>query len=815
MRRNGSRWLVILTALALGFAWACGTSARMGGGDAGRTRTLGRAPAIIDNDDRMDANNLDMVVTNHGSIAFDLLMGNAGLVYPKATTHTVVFAGGIWIAASVGGQLRAAIGEYSQEFVPGPMLGGTFQPDQPAFRNYRVERGGAGYSDYLLYAVPQGAPVDAQGDPLLYGDVTIWSVFNDADPGLHTNDAGGTDPLGVEVQQTVFAFNRAGPLGNVIFVKWKLMNKGGNTLQDAYVSVWSDPDLGGFADDLVGCDTTLGLGYCYNATNSDGQYGSSPPAVGFQLLRSPVVERSPGVYDTLGLAAFSKYINGTDPTSPYEAYNYMRGLHADGTPMHEYDDPAQPITTFAVSGDPVMGTGWLDSNPADRRMQLSSGPFTMAAGDTQEVVAAILVGQGADRLSSVTELRSIAAVIEGYPFEPVPVLSISAPAEETVGEGQTLAFTVTSHDPEGTASLSASGLPLGATFSDLGDGTGRFEWTPGFDQAGAYTVTFTAHGTDGSTAAAVTVIYVLNVNRKPVADPRGPYTAFVGVPVSFDGSGSSDPDGDLLSYFWEFGDDVTGTGPAPSHAYAFQGLYGVALRVSDGLLTDIATTTAEIVERFSARAFTAGGNRTIRLSAGKPQWCVEIEPVGRSFGISFVDPATIVMISPGTGIVDRIGAIAGKTAVGADRDGNGIEELTVCFAKDALRELFSEVQGKQSIPVTIEGVVATGGEFRAALDVAVIASGGPLAASVDPNPLSGGGTLRFLTRTPGRITVSLFDPGGRLVRRVWESAAAGPGLHRVPLDGRDAAGRALGSGVYFYRIETTEGIATGHLLILK
>jgi PKD repeat protein len=815
MRRNGSRWLLVLVAAALVPVWASGISARVGRGDTGRTRPPGRAPAIVDNDDRMDANSLDMVVTNHGSFAYDLLTGNAGLVYPKGSGHTVVFAGGIWIAATVGGQLRTAIGEYFQEYVPGPMSGGTYQADRPEFRNYRIGQGGAGYSDYLLYAVPQGAPVDAQGIPLLYGDATIWSVFNDADPAIHTNHAGSTAPLGIEVQQTVFALNRPGPLGNVIFVKWKLRNKGANTLQDAYVSVWSDPDVGGYTDDIVGCDTTLALGYCYNATNSDEQYGSSPPAVGFQLLRSPVVERSPGVYDTLGLVAFSKYINGTDPMSPQETYNYMRGLHADGTPVHEYDDPAQPITTFVTSGDPVSGTGWLDSNPADRRMQLATGPFTMAPGDTQEVVTAILVGRGTDRLGSITELRSIAAVIEGYPIEPAPVLSIDAPAEKTVGEGQDLAFPVTSHDPAGTALLSFSGVPLGATFTDHGDGTGSFQWTPGYNQAGTYTVTFTAHGTDGSTVDAVTVIHVLDVNRKPVADAGGPYVAYVGVPVLFDGSVSLDPDGDPLSYVWNFGDDASGAGPTPSHAYAIPGLYGIALSVSDGLLTDVATTTADIVERFSARAFTAAGNRTIRLAAGKPQWCVQIEPVGRSFDVSSVDPASIVMISVGTGMVDRITAIAGKASVGADRDGNGIEELTVCFAKDDLRQLFSELQGKQSVPVTVEGVVVTGGEFRAALDVAVIASGGPLAASVEPNPFSAGGTLRFLTRIPGRVTVSLFDSGGRLVRKVWESAEVGPGLHRVPLNGRDAAGRALGSGVYFYRIEAPGGIATGRVLLLR
>src|SRR6185503_4421120 len=107
----------------------------------------------------------------------------------------------------------------------------------------------------------------------------MWAVYNDADPSRHTNDAGNSTPLGVEIQQTTFAFNRQGPLGNIVFLRWQIINKGANQLDSAFVSVWSDTDLGGAADDLVGCDTTLSLGYTYNSTNNDQLYGASPPAV--------------------------------------------------------------------------------------------------------------------------------------------------------------------------------------------------------------------------------------------------------------------------------------------------------------------------------------------------------------------------------------------------------------------------------------------------------------------------------------------------------------------------------------------------------
>src|SRR5690606_26581214 len=65
------------------------------------------------------------------------------------------------------------------------------------------------------------------------------------------------------------------------------------------------------------------------------------------------------------------------------------------------------VTTFAVSGDPVTQTGWVDESAADRRFMMSAGPFTMAPGDTQEVVAAVIVAQGADPLNSIIALKEV------------------------------------------------------------------------------------------------------------------------------------------------------------------------------------------------------------------------------------------------------------------------------------------------------------------------------------------------------------------------------------------------------------------------
>jgi hypothetical protein len=249
----------------------------------------------------------------------------------------------------------------------------------------------------------------------------LWSVFNDLNPALRTNRAASTLPLGIEVRHKTFAAYRYGALERTVFLEWKILNRGLDPLTDAYVAIWSDPDLGGATDDLAGCDTLRSIGYCYNGVDNDEVYGSTPPAVGVQLIQGPIIP-APGDtayvsgrlipdYRNLPMTAFSRFINGTDPDSPGASYNYMRGLNQDGTVV--IDPTTGRPTPYWVPGDPVSGTGWVDSDPADRRMLVSCGPFTMAPGDTQTIAVAVVIGHGPDRLASISALEQEADEVPG------------------------------------------------------------------------------------------------------------------------------------------------------------------------------------------------------------------------------------------------------------------------------------------------------------------------------------------------------------------------------------------------------------------
>jgi len=81
----------------------------------------------------------------------------------------------------------------------------------------------------------------------------------------------------------------------------------------------------------------------------------------------------------------------------------------------------------------------------------------------------------------------------------------------------------------------------------------------------------------------------------PVAATDGPYTGLEGSSVALSGAGSSDPDGDALTYAWSFGDGGTAVGVSPSHTYAQDGSYNVRLIVTDIRgLADTAFSTATI-----------------------------------------------------------------------------------------------------------------------------------------------------------------------------------------------------------------------------
>ena len=211
-----------------------------------------------------------------------------------------------------------------------------------------------------------------------------------------------------------------------------------------------------------------------------------------------------------------------------------------------------------------------------------------------------------------------------------------------------------------------------------------------------------------------------------------------------------------------------------------------------------------------ARAYVVGSNKTIRFNS---KWCAEIEPIGAAFAVTQITAGSVELISVGTGSVSRISAISQAMVVG-DRDRNGIQDVEFCFRKEDLGLLFSSVQGKRTLPVAVEGVVSSGRRFHASMLVTVDA-GNSRAASITTDPNNRDAVLSFATGSPGTARASLFDVRGALVRVLMDRTWVPSGIHRIPLDGRDAQGSPLAAGVYFYRIESVSGVTTGRAILVR
>ena len=288
--------------------------------------------------------------------------------------------------------------------------------------------------------------------------------------------------------------------------------------------------------------------------------------------------------------------------------------------------------------------------------------------------------------------------------------------------------------------------------------------------------------------------------------------------MQFNGSGSSDPDGDVLSYMWDFGDGGTSTAQSPMHTYTAAGVYNVSLMVSSGspVLSDTDNTTATISDTFPARIFANGGNSKTSLAAGKPFTCFQIEPVGGDYDNSNVILASIRMVYP-PGSSNQIFADASKTGVDGDKDGNGISEISACFSKASLRILFSGLPaGNTTVTIEIAGDLVGGGNFSGTIQHTVKSNGSFLAASISPNPLNPRAKLSFMTTKPGAVRVQMFDPQGRLVKTIADEQNAVAGYHDYTIDGRSQSGTKLASGVYFVKVWSEhDGDEVQRITILK
>jgi len=174
-----------------------------------------------------------------------------------------------------------------------------------------------------------------------------------------------------------------------------------------------------------------------------------------------------------------------------------------------------------------------------------------------------------DNDGAVSSVASIKTVLNR------PPIAVFTESADTVFIGQTISFNASdSYDVDGS---------IVEYFWDFGDGfniTGVVaEHT--YEINGTYTVTLTVTDDDGATSSASSTKTIL-WNEPPIASfTESATTVFTGESITFNASASYDPDGSIVSFFWDFGDGTNGTGVIINHSYLDDGVYTVTLTVTD------------------------------------------------------------------------------------------------------------------------------------------------------------------------------------------------------------------------------------------
>ena len=270
------------------------------------------------------------------------------------------------------------------------------------------------------------------------------------------------------------------------------------------------------------------------------------------------------------------------PVAVDDAYNTNEDTTlvegAPGVLGNDTDANSDPLTAV-VDSDPSNGTLTLNADGSftytPNANSFGTDSFTYHANDgtVDSNVATVTITVNAVNDTPV-------AVNDDYATDEDTALTVAAPGilgnDSDPVEGDPLTAVLDSGPSNGTLTLNA-------------DGSFTYDPVAGFD--GIDTFTYLANdGVTDSTASTVTI--TVDDNQPPVASfTATPDSGTVPLSVSFDATASTDPDGSIVSYSWDFADgSPVETGDSVTHDFTAAGTYDVILTVTDDLGNTHTTT---------------------------------------------------------------------------------------------------------------------------------------------------------------------------------------------------------------------------------
>ncbi|MGD8979843.1 MAG: hypothetical protein PVH23_07215, partial [candidate division WOR-3 bacterium] len=369
---------------------------------------------------RHNVNRVEMCVSNYGKFGQDDTYGYfIGCWWPIGTDHNYIYGAGTWFGTvDALGDSLVTVG-----YCP-----------RSGFSEYAPGRTGWPVNDpqAILYMYPEiWPPYDPTRLPMAptmpKSHQDSWCVYNDADIGYHI--AGDTRPIGLEVYQSVYAWNLS-TARDVIFLRFEVKNVTNSVLSECYVGICTDNDIGNEAgiaanDRISGIvgqwyvidgDSTYidDLGYQWQEVEEPGTPPWFPGAIGFDYLQSPwdLVQgedkdgdgipdeferdsvyfannvppaqwdvdldgtpdwRDPSEIPQLGMTAFKRFTSALEPSFDIERYMTLAGYNFR-TGVYEPYDTVPP-------------------DPDDQRFLQCSGPFELEPDSAAIVLVGIMFAE--------------------------------------------------------------------------------------------------------------------------------------------------------------------------------------------------------------------------------------------------------------------------------------------------------------------------------------------------------------------------------------------------------------------------------------
>ena len=450
-----------------------------------------------------------------------------GFEFPKGSKKFSAGASGVWVAGiNDWGQLKVAaqtygLGEY--DFGPGPLNNGdaTISFDLIQKYNYvwkisyndindfitNYNNRNIQYNAYNPKADLLNLPTElidnwgihqpfakyidhnndgkynpkTDGDyPNIKGDQALYYVFND-NSSFHSASGGGA--IGLQVNAIAYAYGcpkvveGRKELLNTTFYNYKLYNRSNNKLNQAYISIWVDGNIGDGQDDYVGSNPKKGYAYAYNGDGNDAVYGNILPATGTVILKAPKAPLNDsidndydGIIDEIDEELLKPnifYFNhapfgsiggvvNSDPQNASQAYQYLTGNWRDGTPFTCGGDAYGGTTSTNEVFPGINATStvcalsnWTEKNvgniSGDRCYLLSIGPFTFNAHDSTEIEFAFVTSVDSSSIGntdgSVAKLENDIIKVKNFynlPIKPNCIIDINQIPEKVINSSLTI-----------------------------------------------------------------------------------------------------------------------------------------------------------------------------------------------------------------------------------------------------------------------------------------------------------------------------------------------------------------------------------------